>query len=342
MHSPNIIDMCLTSYCPTQQNCFAFEKQDDYVDSKYHNLIDEIHKTLYNGTDKNEFYRNIAICLFGVFNISRCANNPPPIQYIDINHLKQITYSTQKQNTIIQPIFEKLKTDIERFDMQYLNTYKYLTEVLLQYGKRKESDDIKINKIIDIKADYKHSGDKSSIYMNRNPKKKYTKLSYNDKKQKHFLMGYSRDNDKYDIDVKNYLRLALFESEINQNDIKSGPDGNDIITYLIDNTRPHKGDNIGYAQIVKNSQNTTDITYSKMTEDGSTYKNKTIKEIIKEIIDEIDTSNAASAVGVLEFLDQMTKFSTSNTLCFLENDKYDLVDKEDIAALDRELKTYGK
>ena len=87
-----------------------------------------------------------------------------------------------------------------------------------------------------------------------------------------------------------------------------------------------------------------------MTEEKSTYniklKNgfikKTIKEIIKDIIDEIDTSNAASAVGVLEFLDQMTKFSTSNTLCYLENDKYDLVDKEDIAALDRELKTYGK
>ena len=65
------------------------------------------------------------------------------------------------------------------------------------------------------------------------------------------------------------------------------------------------------------------------------------KAKIKEIIDEIDTSNAASAVGVLEFLDQMTKFSTSNTLCFLENDKHDLVKEDDIQLLNKELYTYG-
>jgi hypothetical protein len=226
MHSPNIIDMCLKSYCPTQQNCFAFEEQDDSDDDNNHNLIDEIHKTLYNSEDKDNFYRDITICLFGVFNISRCANNPPPIQYIDINRLKQIAYSKQEQSSIIQPVFEKLQNDIKRFNMEYLNTYGYLTDVLLPK--------LGINKAVD------------------------------------------------------------------------------------------------------------DITYSKMTEDGSTYKNdKTIKAIIEEIINEIDTSNAASAVGVLEFLDQMTKFSTSNTLCFLENDKHDLVKEDDIQLLNKELYTYG-
>ena len=85
-----------------------------------------------------------------------------------------------------------------------------------------------------------------------------------------------------------------------------------------------------------------EITYADITKEKSTYNNKTIEEIIKEIIDEIDTSNAASAVGVLEFLDQMTKFSTSNTLCYLENDKHDLVNQSDIKSLDEELKTYGK
>jgi len=152
-------------------------------------------------------------------------------------------------------------------------------------------------------------------------------------------MGYNRGDDNYDIDVKKYLRLAISPKDITYDQKLSEPDENCIIKYLIDKKLPSKGDNIGYAQIVKN---TTDITYSKMTEEKSTYNNKTIKQIIKEIIDEIDTSNAASAVGVLEFLDQMTKFSTSNTLCYLENDKYDLVDKVDIVALDKKLKTYGK
>jgi hypothetical protein len=106
-------------------------------------------------------------------------------------------------------------------------------------------------------------------------------------------MGYSRGHDNYDIDVETYLKMAIFPKDITYDQKLSEPDENGIIKYLIDKKLPSKGDNIGYAQIVKN---TTDITYSKMTEEKSTYNNKTIKEIIKEIIDEIDTSNAASAV----------------------------------------------
>ena len=346
MHSPNIIDMCLTSYCPTQQNCFAFEKQDNYVDSKYHNLIDEIHKTLYNDKDKNEFYRDIAICLFGVFNISRCANNPPPIQYIDINRLKQITYSPQEQNTIIQPMFEKLKKDIERFNMEYLNTYGYLTDVLLpKLIKNKVDDDtIKINPIKDIKDNLKHSGDKSSVYRQKNPKKIYTKLTYNKDNKMHYLMSYDGKNNQYNINEKEHLRMALVNNkDINKNKIIRGPDKNSIITYLTVDKRPIKvkPEHVNYAIVVDNIP-TKEITYADITKEKSTYNKKTIDEIIKEIIDEIDTSNAASAVGVLEFLDQMTKFSTSNTLCFLENDKHDLVNQQDINSLGRELKTYGK
>lgn len=348
MHSPNIIDMCLTSYCPTQQNCFAFEKQDDYVDGKYHNLIDEIHKTLYNDKDKNEFYRDIAICLFGVFNISRCANNPPPIQYIDINRLKQITYSTQEQNTIIQPIFEKLKKDIERFNMQYLNTYGYLTDVLLpKFGINKdENDTIKIKRIKQIKDEWKALpiyGTSASDRQN-NPNKKYQRIDYDKDSKKHYLL--STKTKRMQTDIIDKLDINTTIESINKNKIRYGPDEHGIITYFINNNPLPKGSTIQQTDmgraIVVDDIPTKEITYTDITKEKSTYNNKTIKEIIKDIIDEIDTSNAASAVGVLEFLDQMTKFSTSNTLCYLENDKYDLVDKEDIAALDRELKTYGK
>ena len=97
------------------------------------------------------------VYIFGVFNISRCANNPPPIQYIDINRLKQIAYSKQEQSSIIQPVFEKLQNDIKRFNMEYLNTYGYLTDVLLpKLGINKAVDDITYSKMTEDGSTYKN------------------------------------------------------------------------------------------------------------------------------------------------------------------------------------------
>jgi lactate dehydrogenase-like 2-hydroxyacid dehydrogenase len=58
------------------------------------------------------------------------------------------------------------------------NIRGYLTDVLLQYGKRKENDDIKINQIIDIKDEFKHNGNQSSSYMKNNPRKKKNIQNY--------------------------------------------------------------------------------------------------------------------------------------------------------------------
>jgi hypothetical protein len=41
---------------------------------------------------KSEFYKNIIVSVFCVFNISKQANNPPPIPYININRFKQLYY----------------------------------------------------------------------------------------------------------------------------------------------------------------------------------------------------------------------------------------------------------
>jgi hypothetical protein len=48
---------------------------------------------------KSEFYRDIIISVFCVFNISRDANNPPPIPYLDINNFKQ-KYFYHKNNIV--------------------------------------------------------------------------------------------------------------------------------------------------------------------------------------------------------------------------------------------------
>jgi len=40
-----------------------------------------------------------------------------------------------------------------------------------------------------------------------------------------------------------------------------------------------------------------------------------------ELIEIIDNNNAVSAIGTLEFLDQISKYHTTNTICFLDDDQ---------------------
>ena len=39
-----------------------------------------------------------------------------------------------------------------------------------------------------------------------------------------------------------------------------------------------------------------------------------------KLIECIDNNNAISAIGTLEFLDQISKYHTTNTICFLDQD----------------------
>jgi hypothetical protein len=99
---PNFIDICLSDYCPKYNNCF---KQTNNSTLNYTQiksvLIRSIFNKLYpnaNSSGKIEeyiklFYREIQICAFCVFNMSReRANNPPPVPYIDINSIKTFYY----------------------------------------------------------------------------------------------------------------------------------------------------------------------------------------------------------------------------------------------------------
>ena len=107
-NSPDFIDICLKSYCPTGINCFNTSSTDNAPES----LIDEIYNYIHSTMDtekatdytKDEFYKEIVISVFGVFNVSRLADNPPPVPYIDINHLKQIYYNKDSEYSQKYPI----------------------------------------------------------------------------------------------------------------------------------------------------------------------------------------------------------------------------------------------
>jgi hypothetical protein len=121
-HSPNFINECLKTYCPTGVNCFKTSLTKAEIDkipekgnrtvranvpSAGNNIgIDDILGNVWISLQKNQgedsvlayndfndFKRDLVICVFGVFNISPYADNPPPVPYVDINMLKQVFYA---------------------------------------------------------------------------------------------------------------------------------------------------------------------------------------------------------------------------------------------------------
>ena len=126
-HSPDFIDMCLQSYCPSGINCFNTSSTDNAPES----LIDEIYNQMYpnesnavNGYTKDQFYKDLVISVFGVFNVSRLADNPPPVPYIDINHLKHIYYNNDNEYSEKYPLLwalHELKEQIKKLPEQQIN-----------------------------------------------------------------------------------------------------------------------------------------------------------------------------------------------------------------------------
>ena len=97
--SPTFVDQCLKSYCPTGVNCFnttynAKKENTEKPDSLFEQIFKDLEKVKDgNNYTLDSFYKDIVLCVFGVFNISRLADNPPKVPYIDINNLKRLFYN---------------------------------------------------------------------------------------------------------------------------------------------------------------------------------------------------------------------------------------------------------
>jgi len=247
-NSPDYVDFCLSQYCPTHTDCFKYKSNTATDTSKIKSLLirsiyDYIKKTKINTKQYTieEFYKEILISVFCVFNISRSANNPPSIPYIDINELK-----------INVMLYKKNGDDASKDKM--------LKELVLLYCKLgivelNESDNIVQDTISFAKEFIDHSVFKDDI------------ASFNDNQQ---------------------------------TEKKSSPE---------------------YITTFKNNQINTIITsaeYKNIYKFLKEYNNNDITETIEtieEFIQIVDGNNAVSAIGTLEFTDQIAKYNTTQTIC---------------------------
>ena len=133
---PNYIDICLNTYCgKNTTTCFKSEKIDPKIKTPSSILFDTIFKVLYKDEEKEikQFYKEIIISIFCVFNISKSANNPPPVPYIDINQLKSYIYNSNKSNTNFNHNKDKIRLySAKLFDLikYYAEGTSYTTEIL--------------------------------------------------------------------------------------------------------------------------------------------------------------------------------------------------------------------
>jgi hypothetical protein len=209
-NSPEFIDVCLDTYCPTHESCFEQTNEtrateNDDINSIPSKIFYEICKELDYKT-KTQFYQDIIVSVLCVFNISKQANNPPPIPYIDINRFKQLFY----------------------------------LEIIKKYGNSGEIV-VEKDKITSLISQFNKITDEINYFNTK--------------------VGDLLEKDEY-INTKKII--DTFSRELNK----------------------------------------SDITINEFN-----------RRTIENFINLIDNSNAVSAIGTLEFVDQIAKFNTVNTIC---------------------------
>jgi hypothetical protein len=231
--SPDYIDECLTKYCLSSEGCFNFEKPKDTKspDKTGSVIFDEIYNVLSQGDGAGvkkyatvqDLYKDIIVSVFCVFNISRGANNPPPVPYMDINDLKRI-------------FFSGISTK-EDYD-----TFKELGT--------------KITKMIEMPCD---------------PNTFKPKDGFNDKVGD--LMNTPQILDSVKEDYLSGANKTIFGE---------------------------------FKHILTRDWVSVEENYTS---------NLLLKERIKRFIQMVDKSNAVSAIGTLEFLDNISKYNAVQTIC---------------------------
>jgi hypothetical protein len=117
--SPTFIETCLSSYC-TNEECFSLKN--NINKGEVSSIIFNIIKNELKMTDFTNL-KDIIISVFCVLNLSKTANNPPPIPYIDINNLwYEVNQKSDNGSSLLQNDSRFYKESIKLIYL--LSTYK--------------------------------------------------------------------------------------------------------------------------------------------------------------------------------------------------------------------------
>jgi len=140
LQAPDIISDCLKDYCPTLSNCFQLTPIKNEK-TEYSIIFDDVYKYL-RQSDTNykkiDFYKEILVCVFCVLNISRKANDPPLVSYLDMNDLKKQYYSTNVSIDDIKTNVGDLINKIETYNSKVEDEHGLVDVIQTDLDKLKE------------------------------------------------------------------------------------------------------------------------------------------------------------------------------------------------------------
>lgn len=200
---PNYVDICFDKYCPTHENCFAFDSKiskpsnDSEINSViFQQIYDYLKTTKGNSYTVEQMYKEILVGVFCVINISKGANNPPPVPYVDINDLKRLVYFHSAEDILGSQSGKGDKTDeflVLATQLIHIIENKYIDEI---DGQDK-------NKIKDIQVALSHINEDYPFHL---------KIGYDNKE----------NIKKYSFTLFKMVVYHLFK---NYNKVMKGGDG---------------------------------------------------------------------------------------------------------------------
>ena len=363
-NSPDFINECLTQYCKPGDFCFQVEngdKQSPNPVREQSEIFEDMYSFIHNDKNTPEskelFYKDIVVSIFGVLNISRKANNPPPVPYIDINELKRLYYSYKdtESNNILEEL-NKALTKVNEFSENETVVANWNKHI----GELNDATTAIKNKISEKHATYEYNERSMSLDVETDQNHKYKIKEHYNLIKREIEKTYSTKNlfnsileaitkmisTKKNNPIELLNELSTKIKEVNSPSLKQIPPK---ITLLIKYLTIHI---ITIPQLIKDIQHINSlITQAKRylydgqpanmntqinvdmeivnglltkikDKDILTFKrgnDKGTKPLMELFIESVDTNNAISAVGTLEFLDKVSKFNVPNNLCKIDH-----------------------
>jgi hypothetical protein len=160
LQAPDIISDCLEDYCPTLSDCFQLTPVMNKK-TEYSIIFDDVYQYLTQsnvGYTKTDFYKEVLVCVFCVLNISRKANDPPLVSYLDMNDLKKQYYYTEASIDAIKANVSKLISNVEYYNKQEENKHGLVDVVQKDLDELKElNGNITSNSDGQAKSTYKNT-----------------------------------------------------------------------------------------------------------------------------------------------------------------------------------------
>ncbi len=168
---PQFNTNCFNQYCNNPSNCFNVPNVDtlelksnimmdinDYLTKNKTNVIEQTNeqKTQMQEMGKDNYpidpgnFDHLTICIFGVFNWSRIANNPPPVPYVNINKLKHLIYDRDQYNFSVSTFKAELTKVINLLIVRKTSSYALyvLQRIEKLIGDKTQIDSTTISNII--------------------------------------------------------------------------------------------------------------------------------------------------------------------------------------------------